>query len=427
MGLKIYTNLNPELQTYVQDMLDNQSSPMVPHASQAAISVLDTKTGLIEAIGGGKNYKAGGYNFAVDARVQPGSSIKPLIDYAPGIEYYGWDSQTTFSDTPYQIAGTNFYIQNWDRLYHGTVTMSTALSWSYNIPAVRAFETVGYERSKHFAEKLGIPVTKDEPTTAIGGNVDGVSTLQMAGAFASFGNKGYYNKPSTIVKVFNANGKELPNIKDEPVKAMSEETAYLITNVLKGVLSSNGTSPNGKVANFDMAGKSGSSTFDDSAYYNYGIDVVNSTKDSWMIGYTTDYTVAVWQGADMVDSAAKALSSEQAKTTQVIMADVMKKVSNKQVPAAFEKPAGIETKNGVEYAKERNTETDYMYAGTDRDAVYQAAIAQKQRDSRSALTTVFNSLTNSTNRANSAVAAQNQRQTAGRTNQTNRATNQNRR
>ncbi|WP_455486077.1 transglycosylase domain-containing protein [Gemella sp.] len=426
MGLKIYTNLNPELQIYVQDMLDNQSAPMRRHASQAAISVLDTKTGLVEAIGGGKNYKAGGYNYAVDARVQPGSSIKPLIDYAPGIEYYGWDSQTTFSDTPYQIAGTNFYIQNWDRLYHGTVPMSRALAWSYNIPAVRAFETVGYERAKHFAEKLDIPVTKDEPTTAIGGNVDGVSTLQMAGAFASFGNKGYFNKPSTIVKVFNANGKEFPNIKAEPIKAMSEETAYLMTNVLKGVLTSNGLAPNGKVANFDMAGKSGSSTFDDSAYYNYGIDVVNSTKDSWMIGYTTDYTVAVWQGADIVDSAAKALSSEQAKTTQVIMADVMKKVSDKQVPATFEKPAGIETKNGVEYAKERNTETDYMYAGTDRDAVYQAAIAQKQRENRSPLTTVFNSLTNSTqsnrtqNQANSRTGTGNTNRTAGATNQNTR-------
>ena len=426
MGLKIYTNLNPELQIYVQDMLDNQSAPMRRHASQAAVSVLDTKTGLIEAIGGGKNYKAGGYNYAVDARVQPGSSIKPLIDYAPGIEYYGWDSQTTFSDSPYQIAGTNFFIQNWDRLYHGTVPMSRALAWSYNTPAVRAFETVGYERAKHFAEKIGIPVSKDEPTTAIGGNVDGVSTLQMAGAFASFGNKGYYNKPSTIVKVFNANGKELPNMKEEPVKAMSEETAYLMTNVLKGVLTSNGTSPNGKVANFDMAGKSGSSTFDDSAFYNHGIDVVNSTKDSWMIGYTTDYTVSVWQGADMVDSAAKALSSEQAQTTQLIMADIMKKVSDKKIPAAFEKPAGIETKNGVEYSKERNTETDHMYAGTDRDAVYQAAIAQKQRDSRSALTTVFNSLTNSTqttraqNQANSRTGTGNNNRTPSTINQNTR-------
>ncbi|WP_314086108.1 transglycosylase domain-containing protein [uncultured Gemella sp.] len=424
MGLKIYTNLNPELQIYVQDMLDNQSAPMRRHASQAAISVLDTKTGLIEAIGGGKNYKAGGYNYAVDARVQPGSSIKPLIDYAPGIEYYGWDSQTTFSDTPYQIAGTNFYIQNWDRLYHGTVPMSRALAWSYNIPAVRAFETVGYERAKHFAEKIGIPVSKDEPTTAIGGNVDGVSTLQMAGAFASFGNKGYYNKPSTIVKVFNANGKELPNMKEEPVKAMSEETAYLMTNILKGVLTSNGTSPNGKVANFDMAGKSGSSTFDDSAFYNHGIDVVNSTKDSWMIGYTTDYTVSVWQGADMVDSAAKALSSEQAQTTQVIMADIMKKVSDKKIPAAFEKPAGIETKNGVEYSKERNTETDHMYAGSDKDAVYQAAIAQKQRENRSPLTTVFNSLTNST-QSNRTQNQANSRTITGNNNRTPSTINQN--
>ena len=425
MGLKIYTNLNPELQIYVQDMLDNQSAPMRRHASQAAISVLDTKTGLVEAIGGGKNYKAGGYNYAVDARVQPGSSIKPLIDYAPGIEYYGWDSQTTFSDSPYQIAGTNFFIQNWDRLYHGTVPMSRALAWSYNIPAVRAFETVGYERAKHFAEKIGIPVSKDEPTTAIGGNVDGVSTLQMAGAFASFGNKGYYNKPSTIVKVFNANGKELPNMKEAPVKAMSEETAYLMTNVLKGVLTSNGTSPNGKVANFDMAGKSGSSTFDDSAFYNHGIDVVNSTKDSWMIGYTTDYTVSVWQGADMVDSAAKALSLEQAQTTQLIMADVMKKVADKKIPAAFEKPAGIETKNGVEYSKERNTETDHMYAGSDKDAVYQAAIAQKQRENRSPLTTVFNSLTNSTqsnrtqSQANSRTGTNTATRTTGITNQNN--------
>lgn len=427
MGLKIYTNLNPELQIYVQDMLDNQSAPMRRHASQAAVSVLDTKTGLIEAIGGGKNYKAGGYNYAVDARVQPGSSIKPLIDYAPGIEYYGWDSQTTFSDSPYQIAGTNFFIQNWDRLYHGTVPMSRALAWSYNIPAVRAFETVGYERAKHFAEKIGIPVSKDEPTTAIGGNVDGVSTLQMAGAFASFGNKGYYNKPSTIVKVFNANGKELVNIKSEPVKAMSEETAYLMTNVLKGVLTEDGTSPNGKIPNFDMAGKSGSSTFDDTAYYNYGIDVVNSTKDSWMIGYTTDYTVAVWQGADVVDSAAKALSYEQAKTTQVIMANVMKKASDNKVPAAFEKPAGIESKNGVEYAKERNKETDYMYAGSDRDAVYQAALAQKQRENRSALTSVFNSLTNSATRATINQGTANSRASANNTAGSTRAAQNNRR
>ena len=236
----------------------------------------------------------------------------------------------------------------------------------------------------------------------------------MAGAFASFGNKGYYNKPSTIVKVFNANGKELPSMRDKATKAMSEETAYLMTNVLKGVLTSNGTSPNGKVANFDMAGKSGSTTFDESAQRTFGIDVTNSTKDSWMIGYTSEYTVSVWQGADVVDSAAKALSSNQAQTTQVIMADVMKKASDNKAPTPFEKPAGIATKNGVEYAKDRNTETDYMYAGTDKDAVYQAALATRQRDSRSALTTIFDSLASST------------RSTNNSNNNSNSATTQNR-
>ena len=211
-------------------------------------------------------------------------------------------------------------------------------------------------------------------------------------------------------------------MRDKATKAMSEETAYLMTNVLKGVLTSNGTSPNGKVANFDMAGKSGSTTFDESAQRTFGIDVTNSTKDSWMVGYTTEYTVSVWQGADIVDSAAKALSSNQAQTTQVIMADVMKKASDNKAPAPFEKPAGIATKNGVEYAKDRNTETDYMYAGTDKDAVYQAAVATRQRDSRSALTTIFDSLASSTRSTNNSNNNSNSATTQNRNSNSSRTT-----
>ena len=190
-------------------------------------------------------------------------------------------------------------------------------------------------------------------------------------------------------------------MKSESVKAMSEETAYLMTNMLKNVLTSNGTSPNGKVPGFDMAGKSGSSTFDENARLRFGIDIVNSTKDSWMVGYSTEYTVSVWQGADVLDSASKALSSAQAQTTQAIMANVMAKAADNKAPAAFEKPAGISTKNGVEYSTKRNTETDYMYAGTDRDASYQASLAEKQRDSRSAVTSAFNSFSSITSSSRS--------------------------
>lgn len=382
LGLKIYTNLDPKLQEYVQTMLDEQHTPMRPHASQASISVLNTKNGLVEAIGGGKNYKYGGFNYSIDAKIQHGSSIKPIIDYAPGIEYYNWDSQTKFLDTPYLIAGTNFYIQNWDRAYHGNIAMRNALAMSYNIPAVRAFESVGFERSKYFAEKLGINITSEVPTTAIGGSVDTVSPMQMAAAFAAFGNEGVYNKPSSIVKVIDRYNNEISGIKPEPKRAMNASTAFIITDMLKDVLTTNGTSPNGKVAGFDMAGKSGSSTFDDSAAINYGIDVVNSTKDSWMVGYTTEHTVSVWQGVDNLDSADKALNAQQARTTQLIMANVISQAHNNIPPEQFKVPDTVEKSGSVYYAKDRNTETDHLYAGTSLDAVYQSKISQKNREDR---------------------------------------------
>ena len=117
------------------------------------------------------------------------------------------------------------------------------------------------------------------------------------------------------------------------------------------------------------------------------------------------------------------------------MANVLQKASDNKAPAPFERPAGIETKNGVEYAKERNKETDYMYAGSDRDAVYQAALAQKQRESRSALTSVFNSLTNSATRAttnqgtanSNATSQANSRASANNTARVTRSTQNNRR
>lgn len=383
LGLSIYTNLDPELQQYVQNMLDEQHSPMIPHAAQAAVTVLDTKNGLVEAIGGGKNYTYGGFNYATDANVQGGSSVKPILDYGPGIEYYNWDPYYRFSDTPYLIAGTNYYIKNWDRQYHGNIDMKRALSMSYNIPAVRAFEAVGFERSKLFASKLGITLTSEAPTSAIGGSVDTVSPIKMAGAFAAFGNEGMYNKPSGIVKVIDRYGNEIENIKSQPTRAMNASTAYIMTHMLKDVLTYNGTSPRGAISGFDMAAKSGSSTFDQSAATLYGIDVEHSTKDSWIIGYTTEHTVAVWQGADSVDSAAKALSSNQAQTTQIIMADIMRRAQKNTPPAPFKKPDTVSETGGTYFATDRNTETDHMYAGTALDATQQAKIVEQDRKNRS--------------------------------------------
>lgn len=400
LGLNIYTNLNPDLQDYVQNMLDNNVAPMKQHPSQAAITVLDTTTGLVEAISGGKNYIYGGFNYAIDSKLQPGSSIKPILDYAPGIEYYGWDSLTTFLDTPYLISGTNHYILNWDRLYHGNVTMRRAIAMSYNVPAVRAFERVGFERSKYFANKIGIDLTTDAPTAAIGGHVDTVSPLSMAAAYATFGNKGYYNSPSGIIKIQDKNGNDININKNQTKKAMNDSTAFLITDILKDVVTYNGTSPNAKVDGFELAAKSGSTTFDSSLALSLGIDAVNATKDSWLVGYTTKYTVSVWQGADSVDTANKALMPTQTQVTQLVFADIMKKAHNGKIPDKFEIPNTVDKIGETYYAKDRSIETDNMYVGTSLDSVYQARASEKERENRKIANTITNSTRPTTNNNN---------------------------
>lgn len=425
LGLSIYTNLNGNLQEYIQTMLDKQSYPYIPHASQSAITVLGTKTGLVEAIGGGKNYKYGDFNFAIDSKLQPGSAIKPIFDYAPGIEYYGWDSLTNFLDSPYLIAGTNHYIQNWDRVYRGNVTMRKALSMSYNVPAVRAFEQVGYERSKYFANKLGIELTTEAPTAAIGGNIDTVSPLGLAGAFASFGNKGYYNKPSGIVKILDYSGNEINGFKEDAKKVMNESTAFIMTDILKDVLSYSGTSPLASIPNYDVAAKSGSTTFDEGLALRYGIDVVNATKDSWLVGYTTDYTVAVWQGADSVDSASKALSQVNTQATQRIFSTVMKAAHGEKIPAKFEMPNTVELLGGAYYAKDRNTETDNMYVGTLLDAVYQSRFVEKEREKRriSAITNIREKIFPTKKQQNTVMSNNNSNSSSNRNNGNNNSNN----
>lgn len=389
LGLQIHTNMDPDAQEYIQTMLDEQSYPMIKHDSQAAVTILDTKSGGVSAVAGGKNYTYGDFNFSIDSRLQSGSAIKPILDYAPGIEYYNWDSAITFEDTLYKIAGTELYIQNWDRMYRGNVTMRRALAMSYNVPAVKAFESVGYERSKHFANKLGIELTTQEPTVAIGGHVDVVSPMSLAAAYASFGNGGMYNKPTAITSVRDREGNEVSGFKTESTRAMNESTAFLVTDILKDVLTVNGTAPYAAVTGYELAAKTGSTTFDSDTAKKYNLDVANAIKDSWIVGYSTKYTVAIWQGVDSMDSQSKALNSNNEYVTQLMFGNIMKFMHGNTIPDKFVAPSTVALKGGVYYAKDRNTETDDMYAGTAMDAVYQAKVTERSRDSRALLSTAL--------------------------------------
>lgn len=290
-GLEIYTHLDSDAQQATYNLLHSENIAYPDDDFEAGISLVDTETGAIKAIGGGRNFKAIRYsNYGSNIKHHPGSTIKPILDYGPAIEHLKWSTSHILTDEPYEYSdGTP--INEWDGKYWGSVSIRRALEWSRNIPALKAFQAVGADKAQAFAAGVGIEIDPIYESAAIGG-FDGVSPLQMAAAYAAFGNGGTYNEPSAVKKVVFPNGKEWePNVISE--KAMEDYTAYMITDMLKTVMAS-GTGMQANIEGIPVAGKTGSTNIDQTDREKYGI--ADGLRDSWFSGYTTEYSLTVWTG-----------------------------------------------------------------------------------------------------------------------------------
>lgn len=307
-GLRIYTTINKKAQDTVEEILNNDANFNGVKANfQAGISIIDTKTGAILAVGGGRHYKYG-TNYAItgDARTgygnQVGSTAKPIIDYGPAIEYLKWPTNHTLVDEPHAYSDGRT-VTNWDNRYYGKMTMKEALALSRNIPAIETLQTVdkqaGVDSVVDFANKLGIPIKRSafNETYAIGSFVS--NPLQMAGAYAAFGNDGNYNEPYAIEYIMYPDGRKVSFDHDEH-PAMHDYTAYMITDMLKAVID-HGTYAGPSLSGYVVAGKSGSTNPDEYAQQRYHLtpyEMAHGILDSWFVGYTPDITAAVWTGYD---------------------------------------------------------------------------------------------------------------------------------
>lgn len=301
--------------------------------------LLDTETGAVRAVGGGREDESEeqekterGWNFATDTQRQPGSAIKPILAYGPVIEHLKWSTGKLIKDEKLVIGGHE--IRNWDRKHRGQVSMRNALEWSYNVPAVNSFLEVGVEKVQEFSETLGIPLDVKEitPSYAIGGFQHGVSPLQLAGAFAAFGNEGIYNKPHLVRKIVYPDGREINNT-PEPVAAMSDYTAYMVTDMLKTVVQS-GTGTRGRVPSLPMAGKTGTTNLKE------GIRG-NGTSDGWFAGYTTRYSAAVWTGYRETTQETYIKNEIGSRVAQNIVKDVLAHASQGIETPDFKKPNSV--------------------------------------------------------------------------------------
>lgn len=340
LGLKVYTNLDTTIQ---KNMSNSMSSNLagIKQASEVAMVALNNDNSGIAALYGGRNFKYGGFNIATQSKLQPGSSIKPILAYGPAVEYLGWSTNHMINDS--QIPGTQ--IQNWDRRFHGNVTMNYALTMSFNIPAIKTYQEVGFSNVKKYANNVGMEVTDNSITTPIGGSADGYSPLQMAGAYVPFSNGGYYSTPKAIKKVYDREDTELKSFsRDDRKQVIKDSTAYIMTSMLRNVV--NGTAQQAAISGADMGVKTGTTTYSEEDANKYGFDIDNSAKDSWVIGYTSNYTLAVWQGFSTIDGPTKYLSQQDTIKTQTLYKINMQSIVNTYRPKGFTVPKDVGNYDG---------------------------------------------------------------------------------
>ena len=340
LGLKIYTNFDSKIQDTLTESV-NANYAGIKQASNVAMVVLNNENSGIAALYGGKKQIFHGFNIATQAKLQPGSSIKPILAYGPAIEYLNWGSDHIVNDS--KLQGSQ--IQNWDRRFHGNTTINNALVWSYNIPAIKTYQEVGFNRVKQYAANVGMEITDDSITTPIGGSGDGFSPLQMAGAYVPFSNGGYYATPKAIKKVYDSEGSEVKSFsKDDRKRVIKESTAYIMTSMLRNGV--NGLASFARISGADMAVKTGTTTFGEGEAQKYNFDIDNYSKDSWTIGYTSNYTMAVWQGFDAIDGPTKYMTQDDTQKTQALYRINMQNIVRIHPPKGFKVPENVGSING---------------------------------------------------------------------------------
>ncbi|MFD1485213.1 PBP1A family penicillin-binding protein [Lacticaseibacillus baoqingensis] len=323
-NLKIYTNVDMDAQKKLYDIVNTNNSVYFPdNKMQTAVTMTDPNTGrVIAQIGGRKTGDVRlGFNRATRNTRSNGSTMKPMMDYGPAIEYLNYSTYEQLMDTPYTYGGTDKQLYDWDKQYQGRISMRKALVGSRNVPAIRTLETVGVSRALNFLKGLGITLPKDQQFLSNGIGA-AVTTEQEAGAYGAFANGGTYYKPYYINKVVASDG-TVTTFKATGARAMKSSTAYMITDMLKGVLTSaEGTGTAAKVSGLYEAGKTGTTDYSDAELAaNPALSGTGISKDSWFTGYTKQRVISVWTGYDKATTAG--LNYDQQEIAQKIYKTLM--------------------------------------------------------------------------------------------------------
>jgi len=294
-GYKIYTTLNQQDQTNLQEDFKNNALFNYDTDAQAASVVLNAKNGGVRAVVGGREatHTFRGFNYATQSKLSPGSAIKPIVVYAPALER-GYSIDTSLPNTTRTFGTDNWEVHNALNVETGNVPMYSALAHSYNVPTVYLLNKIGVNAGFASAKKFGLTLSEKDKSLALslGGLTTGVSPMQMAQAYTAFANDGVMSQTHFITKIVDATGKVIvKEPKSKQKRVISSRVADNMTRMMLGTYT-NGTGAGTSPAGFTIAGKTGTTENPNDT------DNSQSSKDSWALAYTKVVVTSTWMGLD---------------------------------------------------------------------------------------------------------------------------------
>ena len=309
-------------------LVDNSEYIFITAQPQVAMTIMDQSTGEVQAIVGGRGDKAGNrtWNRATKTTRQPGSTFKIIACYAPALDAGGMTLASVEDDAPLTVGSKTY--NNYDHTYKGFTNLRTAITRSMNIVTVKTLQEIGVDLGYQYAEDFGFTTLDENDKNlgiSLGGLTKGVTNLELTSAYAAIANQGEYIAPSFYTQVLDHDGNViLDNTKTkERHRVIKEETAWLLTDAMKDVMTA-GTGTRAYFGNgMAQAGKSGTTT---------------SNRDALFAGYTPYYTCVVWGG---YDDNSKQMGGTGTSYPKNLWRSVMKRVHENLESKDFEKPKGI--------------------------------------------------------------------------------------
>ena len=403
-GMDIYTNVDQDVQKKLWDIYNTDEYVHYPDDDfQAASTIVDVTNGKVIAQLGSRHQASNvsfGLNQAVETNRDWGSTMKPITDYAPALEYGVYDSTAyMLKDVPYNFPGTNDPVLNWDRSYYGNITLQYAIQQSRNVPAVETLNKVGLDRAKTFLNGLGIDYPSMLYVNAISSNTTetgkqyGASSEKMAAAYAAFANGGTYYKPMYINKVVFSDGSS-KEFSDPGTRAMKETTAYMMTEMMKTVLYY-GTGTGAYISWLPQAGKTGTSNYTDAEIENHIKTDQYVAPDEMFVGYTRKYSMAVWTG---YSNRLTPIVGDGFRVAGSIYRSMMEYLAENDNPGDWTMPEGLYRSGG--YVFKNGARNNWTNPTTQQPIVTEAPIVSTEDTTQETTQETTNNANNSNNANN---------------------------